>query len=341
MINIKICDTAPQGACSYYRGIGVFSKLKYLSDKIHVSMLPSVAWPYLVDTDILFYARPFDDSAIEILKMAKNFGVTTWIDYDDCMHSLLDDNPHKKILKKQNTLNNIEQAIKLADIVTVSTEQILNFYSYLNKTIIIIPNAWNDYNYPFKKIEQQKKLIQWRGSQTHRQDLLSCAKDIFDIAEKYSEWAWSFFGNDVWYMTDKIKNVFQMDEKDIIEYNRYLSNVHPAVWMVPLVSNDFNACKSNLAWIEATYAGAACLAPDIEYHDVKAQFDRPGVALYNTQNPESFKYQFEKLLNNESYRKDCYEQSFKYITEHLLLSHVNEKRLSIIGELTNKIHLIK
>ena len=44
----------PQGACSFYRSMGVFA---YLKD-IKLNLVDTVSWHRLIDTDIFYIERP-------------------------------------------------------------------------------------------------------------------------------------------------------------------------------------------------------------------------------------------------------------------------------------------
>lgn len=332
-MKIKICDAAPQSACSWYRSIGPLSKLSKIDPSISVEYIPTISWPVLADADMLFIARPFTQNFIDAMIMAKNFGVPVWIDFDDCMHELPEYNPFFPRLGQDNTLHNLEYAIENAEIVTVSTETLGRYYLKNNNRIIVIPNALDDYNFNLIKIKNQVDFIAWRGTATHRNDLLQVAKSIHSIAEKFPSWAWSFVGNETWYVTDRLKriaNCFAMTEKDILQYHKYLAEFHPAIHIVPLVDNEFNRCKSNISWIEATLAGSVAVAPDFP------EFNRTGIARYT-----NFEYVLEKLISSSAARKDLYSASFDFIEKNLLLSEVNKKRIELLHNFRKDPHSMK
>jgi len=330
MITISICDTAIQSACAYYRGLGVFSKLRLIAPGIHAENMVSVSWDKLANTDILFVLRPVENSSIKVMEWAKDFNIPVWIDFDDCLHEIMPDNPAYDYFHDDHRLENMIKSLSFADMITVSTKFLSEYYQkYMDKKIIVIPNAHNDYHYPFKKIENTVDFISWRGSTTHRQDLLSCAKGMFAIAEKYPQWAWSFVGNDIWFITDKIKNHFNQKEVDIINYYKYISDLHSAIHIVPLRDNLFNRSKSNISWIEGTYSGSAVIAPSF------AEFEYPGILRY-TQSEESFSYCLEKLINSKAERQKRYLESYDYIKKFLLLSSVNNERINIVEKMLDR-----
>lgn len=325
-MKISICEAAPQGACSYYRSIGPLTKLRHINPKIQTQILSTVTWNNLFDTDILFLARPDSQAFIEMAEIAKNLNIPVWVDWDDNIFKIPPYNPAYKHYKKKSTIKAIETCIELADTVTVSTQNLKEFYLTYNKNIVIIENAFNDYNYAFEKVSNQFNSIFWRGSNTHRQDLLSVAQQIFGLSKKYKEWTWVFVGGDPWYITDNIKNIFILNEIDVITYNKFLKDNKSAITQVPLLVNEFNESKSNIAWIEGTSAGSAVIAPELP------EFQKPGIINYAEKNG-SYEYYMEKLIKSKEYRIKNYSKSFDYISENLMLSTINQKRIRVMENL--------
>jgi|WetSurMetagenome_2_1015567.scaffolds.fasta_scaffold00534_25 hypothetical protein len=329
MIKIKIFESphTQQTACSYYRGLGVLQKLKHLSNNIKIEYDNNVSWPALNDVEIAFFQRPVYDTQLTALRMAKDMNIKVWVDFDDNLHETPKYNPFYKDLIFYNILRNMEESIRLADIVTVSTQTMEKYYKIYNKNIVVIPNAWNDYIYPFEKIEKTVDFVFWRGSKTHRYDLWEYKDRIFSIAKKHDDWCWSWVGEETWFISDFIKKCFAMEEKDIITYFRFISENNFAINLILLKFNKFNEAKSNCSWLEGTYFGGATIAPNMP------EFNMPGITLYNQNNYDSLEYQIDKLMNNSTFRKENYEKSYEYIKENLLLSTVNKKRIEIVKSL--------
>jgi hypothetical protein len=332
MIKISICDTAPEGACSYYRSIGPLSQLRKINPDIQVEYLNNVSWPILSNTDILYLERPVENNLIKSIEMARQMGIKVWVDFDDCLHEIPKDNPSYDYFKLK--ISGMERSLDLADVITMSTPAMKQYYETKNfnkdskeeikRNIHIVENAHNDYLYPFNHIEKTVDFINWRGSATHRQDLLSCVRAMHDVAMQFPQWGWTFVGNDIWFVTDGIKNHFNLKETDVISYNQFIRELMPAIQIVPLLNTLFTHAKSNIAWLEGTWVGAATLAPDIP------EFLRPGVINYKAEDNDNFAYYLEKMIKSTSFRKENYEISFEYIRKNLLLSQINKKRIEIL-----------
>jgi hypothetical protein len=327
MVKISIHEPMPMSAVSYYRSIGVLSYLPKLNNKIKINIPEQISWSSLIGTDIFYMERPQYEKDLQAMCMAKDFNVKVWVDYDDLLHEIPKYNPAYTPYKNSNLLQNIETVFKTADIITVSTQSIKEYYSkkFNLNNIHIIPNAHNDYQYPFNIVTDTVTSINWRGSNTHRHDLLSVKDALINTSKTSDGWAYTFIGNDTWFVSDEIKNCFTFGEMDIIDYFKFTKELKSAIQIVPLVDNEFNRAKSNIGWLEGTYSGSVTIAPDL------IEFKYPGIVNY----VDNFVYKLEKAIKSKEYRKEKYLESYEYIKNNLLLSQINNQRLNIIEALLN------
>ncbi len=330
-IKIKYMSEASFGACSWYRSVGVLSKLRYLYPNIEIEPLDLKDWHNIADTDIVFFERPGQLHYEQAFNLIKDYGVKIWSDFDDDLFNV----PIKPFNPSGNHFGNpkiqamIQKYCQMSDVVTVSTEQIkLTMGEFCSP--IIIPNAFNDYNYKFEYRPAKGKEIFWRGSIFHRFNIRIVREQVLKLAENYPDWAWTFIGEaagELWSdmkdlsKTKKIKASLIFDAA-IVKYLKMLNSLNCSIQIFPLVDNKFNRAKSNCSWIEGTAAGAVMLAPDF------AEYRRPGITVYN--DIPDFTERLEYLMNNEKARKENYDKSFEYISNNLLLSKVNKSRLDII-----------
>ena len=338
MIRITICEPFPTGSCSYYRSLGPLYKLRKYNSNIEFSQLilaeytEKIAWNVLANTDILFLQRPTDDTYIRSLELAKDMSVKVWVDFDDNFHEIPEDNPNYENFATEERRNNVTKSLELADIITFSTKALKEYYKDYYEKSYIIENCHNDYNYPFTKKEKSSNIISWRGSNTHKNDLMSCLQEMGNVAGKYKDWGWLFIGGGIDFVEyelkyrQKVEKFSNIQAKDITIYNKLFKKISSAVHICPLLFSLFNECKSNISWIEGTYFGSAVVAPKIH------EFEKPGCVNY-TESDGSFEYNLERLVKDENFRNKKYEESFEYIQNNLLLSDVNKKRLGIIDRL--------
>lgn len=329
-MKISIHEKVPMSAVAYYRSIGPFSYLKKLNKNIEVAIPGQISWDNIIGSDIFYMQRPHLVSDLKALDIAKDFNIPIVVDYDDCLHEIPQDNPAHEDFSKENTLKIIEESIKIADAVTVSTPFLKEYYSKFNKNIHVIENAHNDYQYPFEFVKDgHYNTVNWRGSATHRNDLLSVSEQLWGVSERQKDWSFMFIGQNPWYITEKMTNAYNIKECDITTYNKFIKDLKAAVQIVPLLDNKFNRAKSNIGWLEGTYAGSCTVCPSIP------EFEKPGCINYSEEK-ENFGYLLEKAMKSKTFRKENYEKSFEYIKDNLMLSDINKKRIEVMESLINE-----
>ncbi len=152
---------------------------------------------------------------------------------------------------------------------------------------------------------------------------------------QFSKWEWWFMGEMSPYVAAQVKAAIpapnlRADYKDFLhQYMGALVSLAPWLVIVPLADTLFNRSKSNLAWIEATTAGALTLAPDWE------EWRRPGMVTYK--DAEQFAGllyrcvdEFDQAVN---VHPNCEAFSRPCVRNNLLLDRVNEARWDIVNEL--------
>ncbi len=107
-----------------------------------------------------------------------------------------------------------------------------------------------------------------------------------------------------------------------------IHRLQPAIMIVPLVDNDFNRAKSNIAWLEGCFAGAAVIAPDFP------EFQRPGVLNYSS--PEQFGDVLGNAMIGNYDLKKLSEDGWAHIRKYELLTHRNQIRVNALKDLLNR-----
>jgi len=331
---IKLLAVTPMefDGTSYYRAHGVFPDLvKQMGNQLQIIKYKgdfgqAYNWSDLINFDILFLQRPSLDAAkrMRLTQYCKDLGIKVWIDFDDNLFDLPRENRMFDDVTPQIKQDMIT-LIKLADVVTVSTKALKEFFATIGVVAEVVPNALNEDCTPMAKgyNSSNKEQVLWRGSETHQGDLYfnGVQNFICDAIEKRENTHWHFMGYDPWYITsffDKDKITCAKAE-DIMVYFKNLQKLKPNLLHFPLMVNSLNLCKSNIAWIEATSVGATIIAPDWE------EWQRPGVINY-----KSFEHYGELLMRSLDGDEKLWKASRDYIMENLTLDIVNKQRVELI-----------
>lgn len=324
-MKVSITNEFSAGAVGWYRGHGVIGHMD-----VEWKNPENQNWVEVMDTSIQLMIRPWNSRFAGLIHISQLNNVPTWSDFDDDYLDIPEHNKAYPVLLKNepNFVEITKDIIRKSDVVTVTTEFLQKKFSEYNSNVKIIPNAFNDYRYKMPSEPSENARILWRGTESHRMDLIAFNEPIKQVNHYMKEWQWYFNGNNTWWFTMGMQNCFEGEEVDIHIYFNALREIQPSIVIVPLVDETFNHAKSNIAWLEATYAGAVCLAPTFP------EWKRPGVCNYKDQ--KDFKEKLEKLMIDAPYRRRFWYDSKKYIEENLLLSKVNRMRKEIIEQYGRK-----
>ena len=301
-------------ATAWYRSVGISKDLEKqmgaqveIVDQNKVTLNWSIIWPY----DLIMIQRPQDKETLSDAYRIKDMGIPIWIDYDDDMLNI---HPQHYYAAYYNLNKHLfEQFIKLADVVTVSTESIRNSFAHLNDNIHVVLNGIPEAM--MQRRHEQTDTITWRGSISHLPDLFGYSIEVQRLIDEGNEI--KFMGVNPYFL-GKYKLV---QERDLFQYFAWLKSERPKILFVPLIEHLFNVGKSNIAWIEATMCGAVCVAQNM------IEWQKPGIVTFD--NPKNFYNVMKKAIKTYDL-KALYNQSYDYITENLTVEKLNKKRISAL-----------
>lgn len=317
-------------ATSFYRALQPVSQLRHLIPSLQIfHSSKSISMSSVAHMDVCFMQRPSQTEHLQLLEMLKYLRIKVWIDYDDNLFDVPSSNPAHNLYSSEKTQNIMKEIISRADVISVSTPHLaLGLKKYVKDSthIHVIPNAFNDYLFKEKPVFKEHNIAFWRGTQSHQQDLLAFSNDIRIASYNNPSWLFNFMGYHPFFLMDAMAGrAIHTPPVDLFKYFDVIQKTYPNICMVTLSKSDFNQAKSNIAWIEATYAGAVCIGPDWE------EWKKPGIVNYS--NVSSFAIKLDQLMNSkrDDLRK-LHEQSWNYIDQNLRLSQINKLRVKLLNE---------
>ena len=288
-----------------------------------------VAWPDILQYDLVFCHRPCRGDDLTILKIAHNCGVPVWVDYDDWLFDIPGWNPNAGYYNDMGVQNIMAHCIASADLVSCTTFELYNKFKQVNPNTVIIPNAYRSDLFPYraKTLEPRQPISYWRGTNTHDADLLSVRDGFQQLNGKTI-----FMGGSSWLLLSGMpKDSYHiMNSRDLFAFNRSIYDMRPKVMVFPLVDCFFNRCKSNIAYIEAMHAGALCVAPDMP------EWKREGVITYIPHDSNSFRDAVNHALEFlEQDHQTVLNAAFQTMKETLDITNVNKIREYMVADLTS------
>lgn len=300
----------PNDSTSFWRIKGIFPFIESSDfELIDSSYTVNFNWSVLINCSVLIMQRPFAPDHVRLMTLAKDMGIKIILDYDDSLNCIDEYNP--TFANYALNQKSLQECLRLADELWVSTVAIAK--EYRHPKTFIIPNAHNDYLFPVKgkKPFKANQKVMYRGGSSHQADVNEIADDLVKVMNDNTDWTFIFMGDMYTYLSQRTgDNHHLVGAMSIIQYFNYLHEENPSIMIFPLRNTRFNHCKSNISWIEGTYAGAAF-------------FGNKELPEFNLSciSPLS-----DLMKIDTDVLKDCNEKSWEYIQDNLLLSKVNEIR---------------
>ncbi len=263
-LRILIISREPYDAPSFYRSAG---PLLAFPDRYEVRFAnQQLTWVDLANIDIAHFARPATPEMVGMLRFVQAAGIPVHIDYDDDLINMPPDNPGFGEYRSEQTVQAISIFAEEADLLTVSTESI-------RKTLggQVVQNAYIPGFHQVATAYNEGGPTYWRGSPTHTADVYAYADAIGQHVKQLHTFGWLPFP-----LLDKGVECSHTADLPMLQYLAALRSIKPSLCLVPLVNNTFNRGKSNIAWLEATAAGAVTVAPRSQL----PEFERSGVLMF-------------------------------------------------------------
>lgn len=253
-------------ALSFYRAAGPWSKIHRLSPDIQVTVARQgdlVDHVSMEEFDICFIQRPITQATVGMIDYLKRLGKKIVLDYDDNLFAIPKCNPTYDLYNDQRTQDAIKMSLGLADCVTTTTSYLADVLRKYNGNVTVIPNALDDYLFRKSPCPVRKNVVTWRGAMGHDDDLYEFREPIIEVMKANPDWTIKFFGcYPPKFIRDEITNYEYQGPLDMFGYMEELRKTAAKVHICPLIDNEFNRCKSNISFIEGSWAGSICVGPD-------------------------------------------------------------------------------
>ncbi len=257
MSKILIVSNTPHDISHFYRSVGPLTETKHEL----VTVPPGqMTWAHAIGVDFAIMQRPDSSAHVAAATLLRNMNIPLRVDFDDALLDIPPDNPAYAHYARPSTREAIEACLRLATKHTVSTKRLQQDWLLDAE---VLPNR------PLRSLAPQllneqgvaeRTTVYWRGSESHLADVLHFAPAVADgLGEGTPLHTFGWFA---WPYTKYIQRVEHHGDQPMPNYFAELSELEPAICVVPLADNVFNRCKSNIAWVEATQAGAVTIAPE-------------------------------------------------------------------------------
>ena len=288
--------------------------------------------------DILFFNRiSIFDNVLEEIKEKHKMKIVVDMDDDWVLQpNHISYNEYKKI-KPQ-----IENNLRLADMVTCTNERLAAKLRLFNSNVHIFENAlpFGEHQFTTDKTEDDKVRIFWCGSITHEPDIKILTQPFKRLSIHKDKIKMVMGGyNDINQPTiqtwNKMHSHFTIGGKLPYEL---LKSKPPSVYMamyefadicvIPLESSDWHSCKSNLKILEAASKKIPCIVSAVEPY-IKDK-DAP---VFWVEKQSDWFYHLNDLILNKNKRIEYGEKLYEWAKEKYNIFNVNEHRRKAFADL--------
>lgn len=282
-------------------------------------------YPLIALSQAVLINRPYGGLHLAVVDTANVSGIPTIVDFDDLLWDIPRWNAASETYgEAERTTAQI--AATRARVVIASTQAIADHITGRcapDADVRVIPNALPDH-YTWSTTKRQK-IVLYRGGDGHMGDLRPAAEDIAATLVDRPDWQLVTVGTNPYWLHDMLPagRSTHVPRQFLTVFHAWLRGSSAAVMVVPLRDHPFNRAKSNIAWLEGTYAGAAVLAPDFP------EFRRPGCTNYT-----DFRRDLGALMDApQEHRGQLVSASREYVDDCLRHRHVNRARAEILAEM--------
>ena len=305
-------------------------------DTISMAMYETDESPELFECDILIFNRTIKTPAVQLERLRNKYGFKIVLDLDDYWELGLT-HPLYNYWQSSKQGEEILSYIKIADLVTVTTDNLRAKVSKYNPRVEILPNGMT-FEPLSDRPRSSKTRFLYAGSVTHIPDL-EILRSKFRRIDPYIRDSASFVLAGVgehkgW---EEPKKIFESTGSyqflQVLPLDRYMEHYDSAdVTLVPLQDNEFNRHKSILKVIEAASRGLTCIVSQVQpyYPELK---DAP---VMWAENGSDWLRQIRFCIKNPKWLKKEGEKLYHYMKERYSLENVNKQRYQVLRGLVHE-----
>jgi glycosyltransferase involved in cell wall biosynthesis len=285
----------------------------------------------LAGSDIVVFQRDFPrfvDQYVQIHSDAYSRNIPVIFEIDDLLWELPEDHPDRETRHYTDALLPMFFAAWAADGITVASEGIQRYLTWLNPKIFVLPNYLDSELWSFKNPERGQRdsiMIGYMGGDSHQPDLEMVEKPLLDILERFQGRVkfktWGLKPSPALFDHSLVEWV-DLSPGDYAGFARFFSEQKFDIYISPLGDSQFNRSKSSIKILEYTSLGITGVSSDIQpYREVV----EPGATGLLADTNDNWEKQLESLVINPELRLELAQRAQKsVIKDWLLKDHADQ-----------------
>lgn len=310
-----------------HNGFGT-DKPSMVEDKVSVNLINE----QLKQADVVVFHRAEEQAYHDLARKLQKAGKKIVMDNDDTFklddfHPLAQFNPDgTKVDNLKRRSDNVDEFIKMCDLVTTTTKTLKEEYQKINKNVIILPNCVDpfDWEEPLRN-DGEKVRIGIVGSAAIEYDYLHVKELIRDLSEREDVELVMFGLGDFKHRENNplVTKVFSDEYKfwDSIEfdhfpwvsrdkYNDTLNEARLDIMIIPRKDNYFNRCKSNIKFLEASMCEIPVIAQSFKDGPYEELTEDIGVLIKDN---KDWMKEINRLIEDKDLRRSIGAKAKEYV----------------------------
>jgi glycosyltransferase involved in cell wall biosynthesis len=274
------------------------------------------------NADVIWTTLIYDyDEIVKVLDLRKWSGAKLIVDLDDDIYHVSHNNPMKKYADK--AAKNMVMFLSMVDGVTVSVPKLKKEYELINPNIYVNPNGQDLKTWPKMTHKPHAGVrILWRGASGHQADVALIEPALKKLSADYN----------IQLVTFGVENNIKSEHHkwvNCMDYKDKLASLDADIAVCPLINDNYNKCKSNIAMQEFGMLKLPVVASPVEN-----QKNVKGV-LYADSNFEWYE-QLEKLIKSKKLRQQKGNELHNFVKKNYDVDKMTPALLAWMDKLPRK-----
>lgn len=251
-----------------------------------------------IEADVAVFQRMANRDAATCVRCWQSQGTAVVVDVDDLLSAIPKNNPAWETFNARvEHWRYIDEVCAVADLVTVSTPALAEYYGRFHGRVRLLRNCVPDRFLEVERVENERPVLGWAGNvATHRDDL-KVAGTAPGIVVQRSRATFLAIGDPRILSTLRVPGEC-VPWQALEEYPKILARLD--VGMVPLHDSPFNRAKSALKGLDYAACGVAFVASPLpEYRELAAM----GIGLL-ADGRRQWEGRLRRLLTDRPYRDE-------------------------------------
>lgn len=253
---------------------------------------------------------------------------------------LWEDGVNIDIKKNKKRLKKFQDLMKIATIVTVTTEKLLLYAKQFNDNVVIVPNSINFDLFPHVKSVDKKKnevRILWAGGSSHYGDLITIQQQLQRIMDRNHNVHFYFFGVPFKGITKGLpmNRVHTGGWVSADGHGYRLATMDFDIGIAPLSDDVFNLYKSSIKYYEYSALGKVTLAKNMLPYSVDITDGKNGF-LYKS--PREFEEKLQMLIDDPIKRVEVGNNAYNYVKDNFEIKNIVKNWDEMITKV-NKVYI--